>query len=387
MSKNILMLLDNPFTNDSRVKREALALVENGFNVVLLCTKRNNLPEKNEEDGIQIIRLFTESIFDPKKIFEHKKLAKKIIELYNFDIIHAHDQTMLNIAVEIKKIKTNVNLVYDSHELFHSWPLNSSNFDSKLIMLKSILARKYFIRRELRNSKYIDFLITVNNSLAANLKKYFNFNKTITVVRNCPDYSGTFQKTTVLRELFNIDQSKKILVFIGSNIYLNSLNMEQVFLEFKNNTDYVIVVIAGFNEHSNQVKKFISDNGINNVYFHDRVDPYKINYFLSSADVGIVPTWNRKDLSYWLALDNKLFEYIQAGVPVLATQQPEYVAIVEKEKCGVCVNPDEANAYINGFKTILSDYSSYQLNAEQAAKKISWGNEKKYLLELYKTIA
>ena len=118
MSKNILMLLDNPFTNDSRVKREALALVENGFNVVLLCTKRNNLPEKNEEDGIQIIRLFTESIFDPKKIFEHKKLAKKIIELYNFDIIHAHDQTMLNIAVEIKKIKTNVNLVYDSHELF-----------------------------------------------------------------------------------------------------------------------------------------------------------------------------------------------------------------------------------------------------------------------------
>lgn len=380
------MLLDNPYTNDSRVKREALALVENGFKVVLLCTKRNNIPDKIEEDGVQILRFFTETIFDPKRIFEHKKLAKRIIDVFNFDIIHAHDQTMLNIAVEIKKIKKNVSLVYDSHELFHSWPLNSSNFDSKLIMLKSILARKYFIRRELRNSRYIDFLITVNNSLAANLKKHFNFNKTITVIRNCPDYSGTFQKTKVLRELFNIDQSKKILVFIGSNIYLNSLNMEQVFLEFKNNTDFVIVVIAGFNDHSSQVKKFISDNGINNVYFHDRIDPSKINYFLSSADVGIVPTWNRKDLSYWLALDNKLFEYMQAGVPILATQQPEYVAIVEKEKCGVCVNPDETNAYINGFKTILSDYSFYQENVEQAAKKISWGNEKRYLLELYKTM-
>lgn len=387
MKNRVLMLLDNPFTNDRRVKREALALIEKGYKVQIICTKEKNLPEKEIEERIEIFRLLDLAIFDPKKVFEHKKWAKKIIESFEFDILHAHDQTMLNMGALIKKMIPAVPFIYDSHELFHSWPINSSNFESKLLMIKSVLVRKYFIKRELSNSKYIDHLVTVNKSLADNLKDYFNLNKSITVIRNCPEFAITHTKTNILRDKFNIPSEKKILVFIGANIYLNSLNMEQVFQEFKNRTDIEVVVISSFNDHSRQVMKYVENNGIKNVHFHDKVKPEQINEYLSSADVGVVPTWNKSDLSYWYALDNKLFEYIQARIPVLATAQPEYVNIIEAENCGVCIDADQKDAYINGFDKIISNYEFYHKNTETAAKNLSWENEKVHIQNLYNRIA
>ncbi len=381
------MLLDNPFTNDRRVKREALALIEIGFTVQIICTKGVNNPEQEVEDGIEVFRLLDLAIFDPKKIFEHKKWAKKIVESFTFDILHAHDQTMLNMGTLIKKMIPSVPFIYDSHELFHSWPINSSNFESKLIMIKSVLVRKHFIKRELSNSKYIDYIVTVNKSLADNLKDYFKFNKSITVIRNCPEFATSYTKSTILREKFDIPNDKKILVFIGANIYLNTLNIEQVFQEFKDRKDIDIVIISSFKNHSKQVMKYVESKGIKNVHFHDKVKPEQINEYLSSADVGVVPTWNKSDLSYWYALDNKLFEYIQARIPVLATAQPEYVNIIETEKCGVCIDADQENAYINGFDKIIGDYENYQKNTETAAKKLSWENEKVHIQNLYKQIS
>jgi alpha-maltose-1-phosphate synthase len=386
MKNRILMLLDNPFTSDRRVQREATSLNEAGFSVTVICTLGRDNPIKENCNGVSIYRLFSADIFNPKKIFSHKMWAKKILEKFSFDIVHCHDQTMLSIGANIKKRLPQIKLIYDSHELFHSWPINSTNFESWTIMLKSILVRKYFIRRELKNSRHVDYIITVNDSIASNLRTYFHFENDILVIRNCPEYIPNQTKSNVLREKFNISPKTKILVFIGANIYLNSLNIEQVFQEFKNEIDVAIVVISKKNEHSIQVMNYVKKMNIENVHFHDKIKPKEINEYLSSADVGLVPTWNKNDLSYWFALDNKLFEYIQARIPVLATCQPEYVKIIDSNKCGVCINADEKNAYINGYKSILSDYKHYQSNSNLTAKKVSWNNEKNKIQQFYKQI-
>ncbi len=124
----------------------------------------------------------------------------------------------------------------------------------------------------------------------------------------------------------------------------------------------------------------------NNIYFHDKIAPSDISSYLQSADIGLVPTWNKKDLSYWYALDNKLFEYINAGIPILATQQPEYKNIIDGYECGVCVNPDVENSYLNGFNTILSDYERFFNNVKKANKELNWENERNKLIDFYSTI-
>jgi glycosyltransferase involved in cell wall biosynthesis len=112
----------------------------------------------------------------------------------------------------------------------------------------------------------------------------------------------------------------------------------------------------------------------------------EIPFYLSSADAGLVPTWNKKDLSYWYALDNKLFEYLVSGIPVLATQQPEYRQIVEKYTIGVCVNPENKNAYLDGFWEILNRKDVFRTNVRKATLELNWEKESLKLLGFYKIL-
>ncbi|MEI6346625.1 MAG: glycosyltransferase [Bacteroidota bacterium] len=382
----ILFLLDNPFTNDRRVYREAKTLTDNGYQLTLIAVGNNDLPKAETVDGIRVNRILNDDIFDPKKFNCFDKYASEITNNFEFDIVHAHDQTMLHLACKIKKLKPQIKLIYDSHELFHAWPLNISNYNNRFIWIKSLIVRKLLTIRERSNRKKIDYIITVNKSLADDLSQYLHAKKAVTVIRNIPEKTEIAHKSNVLRVFFNIPEETKILVFIGANIYAKTLNLEQVIDEIANCENKALVFICAFNQNSKPVIDYVKSKNINNVYFHQIISPKDIPTYLSSANVGLVPTWNNKDLSYWYALDNKLFEYIHAGIPVLATQQPEYVNIIEPNQCGICVNPDIENAYINGFEKILENHELYSEKTKETSKLLCWENEEKELLMLYNSI-
>jgi alpha-maltose-1-phosphate synthase len=384
MSKKILMLLDNHYNNDRRVFTASETLAEAGYNVTVVALKNDNFKENETRNGVEIFRLLEKDIFDIKQLNVHKKYARLIADGFDFDIIHAHDQEMLNLGVEIKKIKKNAKLIYDSHEMFHEWPLNLSNFSSFWIAIKSYLVRKTLIFRERRNIKHVDRIITVNQSLATILAKYFKHDQEIIFLRNFPRRNYAHGKNNLIREKLGIDASKKILIYIGQNVYLKTLNIEQVLLELKNQIGIDMVFVCGVETPSaQQVIKFTKDNGIDNIHFLNRVRPDEITTYLQGADVGILATWNKKNKSYWFALGNKFFEYIQAGIPVLATAQPEHIPILKKYQCGVLVNPDQHGVFLEGFRKIISNYEFYRMNTIEASKELCWENEYQKLLTLY----
>ena len=55
-----------------------------------------------------------------------------------------------------------------------------------------------------------------------------------------------------------------------------------------------------------------------------------------------------------------------AGLPILATAQPEYVNIVERYHIGICVNPDKKSAYKEGLTKILENYAQFETKNEFA---------------------
>jgi glycosyltransferase involved in cell wall biosynthesis len=384
MSKKILMLLDNGYNNDRRVFTEAETLVEGGFEVIVIATKEEDLSLREKINGVTIYRIFESDIFDIKNRKAHKNYALKIITDFEFDIVHAHDQFMLNLGAEIKKLKKNVKLVYDSHEMFHEWPLNISNFDNLWIAIKSYIVRRLMIYREKRNIYYVDDIITVNQSLSTALKDHFQYKKDIVFLRNLPRKNNDHTTNDIVREKLGISKDKRILIYIGQNVYLKTLNIEQVLLELKNQPNIEMVFICGIDTHSSkQVIEFTKKNEINNIHFMNRVDASEIITYLKGGDVGILATWNKKNKSYWYALGNKFFEYIQAGIPVLATMQPEHIPILEKYECGVLVNPDSSGAFIEGFQKIIANYDYFKQKTIVASNDLCWENEKQKLLNLY----
>ena len=68
------MLLDNKFINDRRVYRTATELVNMGHKVVLLCNKDDNLNNQEIIDGIQVYRIFDNTLYDFKNVTINNKI-------------------------------------------------------------------------------------------------------------------------------------------------------------------------------------------------------------------------------------------------------------------------------------------------------------------------
>lgn len=377
--KKIFFLIDNAFNHDARVVREAKSLKEAGFNLIVFALKEKEFSLYESYNGIPVYRIFDNRIF---KIWEkkyHKKVALKISNLLP-DIVHCHDQTMLNIATYIKKHLPNIKIVYDTHELFKYWPINYSPNAGLWLKIKSWIVRKYEVHREKNNSKQIDFLITVNKSLADILKKEFKLKTAPIIIRNVPNKTNnlSIQKN----EKFKDDIIK--IAYVGAGIYPKTRNLENALLQLGQQKNIEIHLFGGYKGNPEYFKNLVKTRNLN-VVFYGKILPEKIIENLQTSHIGLVTTWNKKDLSYWFALDNKLFYYLHAGLPILCTAQPEYIEIVEKYKVGVCINPDNST-FTEGLYKIIQNYQEYRLNVLKTRELLNWENESLNLLNLYNNI-
>lgn len=388
MSKpiRVAMLLDNPYTNDRRVQREAETLAKAGYDVSLICTKAKGIADEEVVNGVKIFRIFDQpALFDVKNKSYPKKVASYIVENFPFEVLHTHDREMLHVARYIHQFKKGFKYIHDIHEMHFSFPVISGS-SSFFVKLKSKAVHQLRVWREKSDAVNIKDFITVNYSLEENLRKYHQLQKHGVVLRNVPEKIEKIEHQNLIRKKFNIPEETKILVFIGANIYPQVLNLEQVISEVGNKKDLALVFICADNENKKMVERWTISQGFENVFFHPLLKPDEIPNYLASCDVGLVPTWNKKNLSYWYALDNKLFEYMMSEIPILATQQPEYIKMVDAYKIGVCVNPDQPNAYYNGLQEILNNYHYYKGNIPKAKEENNWEFESKKLLHLYNEV-
>ena len=96
-----------------------------------------------------------------------------------------------------------------------------------------------------------------------------------------------------------------------------------------------------------------------------------------------------RDRSYYYSLANKTFDYVQAGVPALHMNFPEYKKINQEFEVGVLVD----NLISQGLAKIVNElleeeerYLKFQENCREAAKVWKWEREEEKLVEFYKRI-
>jgi len=107
--------------------------------------------------------------------------------------------------------------------------------------------------------------------------------------------------------------------------------------------------------------------------------------YTASADVGLCLIENL-GYSYYLSLPNKLFQYIMAGVPVLASDFPEIGRIVRETGVGLPVDPSDPEDVADKARRLLEDGGLRRRcseNARRAAEVYNWEVEKVKLYEIY----
>jgi len=391
---------------DSRVLRECDSLINAGYvvSVVIFGDESSKTYEKLNGIDVKITRINDMKIApncNPFKIVDRSKwsLLRKIIcfvlfrLIYDFkyfyntllrllcedaDVYHAHDLETLLLGYVASQIK-NSKLIYDSHELW----MESRYFNSIINKIK----KPYYSMLEKYIIKKVDLVITVNESLAQYLAKLYKIEKPV-VLHNYPKYNEYKGKSNTLRDKLSINENIKIVLYQGGLISGRAL--ENLIDCAKYLNDNIIIVLMGYGDMKKSLQQKIDSLSLyDKIKILDAVSSDILIEYTASADLGVSPIQNIC-LSYYYSTPNKVWEYIIAGIPFVASDFPEMRKLAVDENMGEVFNPEDPKSIADAINYLLENPEVYEIKKRNVLKlareKYSWEKESLKLLKAYNNL-
>lgn len=377
----IHLLYLSVYTPETRIHKEARSLASAGHEVTVIALWRPGQPVQEEIAGYQVRRLrLVSGAWRGRLIAPLLKWVEFSLRMWLFcqrnpaDVIQANDAKALPPAWLGAKI-CGACLLYDARELETGRDFGSFRLSSIYKVLWS-LPEALFIRS-------VEAVMTVSESIAEELERLYSIPRPV-VIMNCPDRQPPGQSNRLRKELV-IPDSMRIALYQGS---VSAGRGIEAFLEAIRFVPGLAGIVLGDGPLLPQLKAQYQDEKAQRVFLPGRVPMETLPEYIRSADVGIVLIQDTC-LSHRYSLPNKLFEYIQGGLPVVASNLPEIKRIVHRFDVGEVVDPESAPAIAAGMRRLLEDqeaYSRYKANTRQAANVLNWDHEGQKLVALYQEL-
>ncbi len=170
-------------------------------------------------------------------------------------------------------------------------------------------------------------------------------------------------------------------------IYQGALNLGrglELMIETMQYLEDSVFIMAGCGDIEKELQKLVSEKGLQDkVRFRGRLSPDKLFELTCSADLGISLEEDR-GLNYRYALPNKIFDYIQARVPVLCSDLPEMARIVRTYGVGIATEEKEPEKLAGIIRYILKERAggAWREGLDRAAADLCWENESRIYSEI-----
>lgn len=376
--KNVISLLTNNFKHDNRVLKESTTLSLAGYNVTVVALHAEGLAEKETlENNIKVHRIPLKTRhWSKNRIIQLFKYAEYFFRLVKHhrktDIIHCNDIEPLPLAVMMKWFfNRKIKIVYDAHELEFDKKEKGSGYYPQSILA---FAEKVLI-------KNTHAMITVTPLIAEAYAKRYNITPP-KLVMNCPTYKKPVKSKDIFRKKFNIRTDQKIYLYQGG--LLPKRGIEEILKAFTQLDDQYVIVFLGFGSLVEMVKKAAAENS--NIFFHEAVSQAELPDFTGSADYGFC-LHQGSTRNHQYALGNKIFEYIQARLPILCSNMPGFNQIMKKDMGITILDHNNVSAIQKATFEIQKLAPERTFEAlEIAAKEYNWENQEKTLLDIYDSL-
>jgi glycosyltransferase involved in cell wall biosynthesis len=282
---------------------------------------------------------------------------------------------VLPAATYASKLK-NIPLIYDAHELYPEQAI----FPEERRAFYSLVEKEFI--------QYPDLVITVNTSIAQEMASRYNIIKPEVILNavDAPEVFDINQKYNYFRENLPITQEQKIVLFQGG--YSPNRNLE-LFVKSATHIqdESIVLVLMGFGDFGKELEAIAKeDKTINKkVFFFPAVDQSVLLEYSASADVGIIP-YPHIDLNSYYCTPNKLFEFIQAGLPMIANDSPELNRFVKENKIGYSKRIETEQDIAQMIDTYFQEKTDYKRAITEARNKINWKEEEKTFIELMQEV-
>jgi len=361
-----LTTVHQPF--DTRIfHKQAKTLARAGYDVTLIAQHDGD----RVVEGVRIIGL-------PKprnrfiRIFGLTWRAFRLALRQHADVYHFHDPELLPIGLMLK-LFTRAKVIYDVHE-----------------DVPQQILTKYWIPRPLRKplsvvfnafekllARMLDAVVVATEGIAEKFR-----GRNPIVVHNYPDLK-MLPNSSAPKE-----KNEKVLVYVGGISKLRGAVEMVRALEYLERVEDLRLDLIGRFEPSSLERELQALPGYRRVRYLGWLQPKDIYKHLQTADIGLVCL--HPDPRYVVGWPVKLFEYMAAGLPVIASNFPLWQEIVEGNRCGICVdplNPKEIAGAIEYLITHPEEARQMGENGRRAVEeKYNWEKEGKKLLKLYEEL-
>lgn len=348
---------------DARIfGRQCNTLVNNGFDVVLVCC--DGIP-KEIKNGIEITSFSDHKLTKKERLkllLCNSKFIKYLLSL-NADIYQFHDIELIEIGRLLKK--RNKKVIFDSHENWLGY-VSSSLPNSFIIQSVFNFLFTAYYKHFL---KIFDAVFSVSPNMVDDLKP---FNENAYFVPNYPSIETD--------NFLSPSLSGNTFVYVGTVYDIsNQCNIVEA-LENVYDDSCSYLVIGKINLALKQ--EMLSLDRYKRVKFINWITPDELRCKMSDCLAGVVlldyvPVCCNKEGQVG---SNKIFEYMQVGLPVICTDFILWKKmIIDKYKCGICVNPNNIEE--------IRDAMTYLIEHKQEAKQMGENGRQAILNEFNWEIA
>jgi glycosyltransferase involved in cell wall biosynthesis len=358
----ITLTVTNDLTYDQRMQRICRSLSGAGYEVKLVGRVRAD-SKPLDKKSYQQVRLHC--LFDKGKLFylEYNLRLFFYLLFHQANIICAIDLDTIVGCYYAAKSK-GAKIVYDAHEYFPEVPEVVRR--PRIQRVWQWVERSYVPR--------MDAIYTVTQSIADIFAK--NYNKKVNTIRNLPYRQGT----TSLKKT-----DTKYILYQGA---LNEGRGLEHLIEAMTDLD-IELWLAGDGDITKQLKEQVKSLSLEHkVRFTGYVKPDELKDITAHAYIGI-NLLEMKGLSYYYSLANKFLDYIQAGVPQVCIDFPEYRKINDEYNVALLVENLEKETIKSAIGHLIADKDLYLILKENClvcSRELTWENEEKKLIALYEQL-
>ncbi len=411
------------------MSREVNSLVKAGYQVTVFAVGSPETLRIERDGNLKISRFIPKRLdnynaFDPTAFKAYSAILQDDKEPY--DVIHAHDSDTLFLAWLLAR-KWQARIVYDAHEFWGSLfeekaaklveekqKLDNKIVAKTLISIPGIWRMKYRapknskrrikIRKELfllklfqrferhmltRSDRLITVCDSINELMVANANPNGGKKPQCITLRNIANYTNV-QKQRLIHQAYNLPPETNVIIYQGWVKPVRGISFLLDAMEHLDDGAALLLIGPAQQKYLAEVKERIENTPKLNgrVFYKDPVTPKALVAWTASADLGIHPILDCKANNKF-CLPNKVFEYIQAEIPLAVSDLPEISKIVDGYGVGLTFNPEnpqEVAEKIRDFFHTPGKRESFQDNLRAAKKELCWEKEEQKLLDLYKSL-
>lgn len=352
--------------------KECSSLALFGYDVSIIgCGENNNQDVKN---GVKRTTLFIPVKSKLERMLMRSKAVYKEAKKYNADVYHIHEIELFYYALKLKK--NGAKIIFDCHE---DWLVyyEGVKWLPKIIGKLASLFIKNMFRKYL---KRFDAVISVSPHIVNKLNKY---SSKVFMITNYPIYNEKNQIHYSQDDYINRENT----IFYSGVVY--EMSNQEVILNAINNIDNVRYLIAGklLGKYGEMISNKLLPNKASFLGYLAKED---LNNIYKSATMGIILFDYHGNVGFKTGTlgNNKIFEYMKYALPIICTDFDLWKEmIIDKYKCGICVNPNDIYEVQNAINYLINNKEiAYQMgqNAQKAInKEFNWTSQEKILLDIY----